>query len=146
MRQLPDTHTAPETFESTLETVKPNAGNGHVSHVDCLVEPSQNDNRLFPRRADHHPSAQNKSATDRLSEYCIVLRFFRIVAEQPVSLGLPLQRQPHILAFPWREWSRNRPCFHPRSASAEVSNGPSRRHARQYGSRALVRLKVSEAI
>src|SRR6266508_2161786 len=71
---------------------------------------------------------------------------FRIVAAQPFSFALPLQRRPHILAFPWREWSRSRPCFHPHSASAGVSNCPSRRRARQYGSRALIRLKVSAAI
>jgi hypothetical protein len=32
----------PKTLESTLETVKPKAGKGHVSHVDRLIEPSEN--------------------------------------------------------------------------------------------------------
>ena len=31
-----------------------------------------------------------------------------------LTFGLPLQRQPCIQAFPWRESSRNRRCFHQR--------------------------------
>ena len=37
-----------------------------------------------------------------------------VVVEQPFTFGLPLQRQPCIRAFPWRESSRNRRCFHRR--------------------------------